>query len=165
MPNRDAPDNLPEGDSAVYLRSPGWDPASGTGNRGVGVFFTRESATRVVQRPQGKSKDKAPALKIVKDGQVTWRDLGNDLPAIRQFLSEAATTAGTSLERVARAFPRGRLTTADANRRELLASIVVAAIKEGAKQEALGEILDCDKRRISELLKRDQTTRNPKPDF
>jgi hypothetical protein len=67
--------------------------------------------------------------------------LGHDHDAIERLIAEAASAAGYSVAALVAAIPRGRLKAPEQARRDALAKAVAAARDQGARVEALAEVL------------------------
>jgi hypothetical protein len=105
------------------------------------------------KRKRGKQRDRTGAIRIVRAGRATYTGLGNDVPAIRLYLQSWAQDRDWKLERLSVRGKRGRsLTDEDRDRLRVLAEGVRAALAEGAKQNAVAEVLGWNKQAVSNLL-------------
>jgi hypothetical protein len=106
-------------------------------------------------RPRERYTDviRGSAVKVIDaDGNETWRDIGNDDEALRQFIEAHARESGYSLDELRRRIPPGRPNARDRRRRVVLAEIVAAAKKAGAKNPAIERALGVSRQRISDLI-------------
>lgn len=102
-------------------------------------------------RPAVKRQKHAVHIIDSRTGEDLWRNLGNDVSAIRQFLESIAPGP---LEEIAAPIKRGRQPPAERTRREQQARLAAAAHKRGATEEAIGSVLGGRiKQRIHDLLK------------
>jgi hypothetical protein len=93
------------------------------------------------------------AVKVTAaDGTESWRDIGEDDEALRQFLELHAEERGYTLEELRRRIPPGRPTPRNRLRRRVLAEIVATAKKAGAKNAAIEHALGLTRQRISDLI-------------
>jgi hypothetical protein len=150
------PDLLPEKIRPLYEKSVAMNDQSaderwslvdeGTANRRPQRGLFRSGG----QRPTvGKRRVANAAVKTERG----WTQLGNDLEAIRDFVSARAEDFGWDVEALIRSTPRGRLSDAESARRNVLARVVRDAVNLGAKEEAIGTVIDRPKQRVSDLVR------------
>jgi hypothetical protein len=108
-------------------------------------------------RPRGRRAAPAAAVRVTDvSGDTSWRELGNDVAATRAFLEREADSAGITLAELAGPFQPGRPSAREAERRAALALLVDAARRRKATLAAIAEALQLDKRRVSEIARRER---------
>jgi hypothetical protein len=148
-------DKLPRHEN-LAKKDDGWAPGYDKGgpNPGYRIQDAPESVWPTHEPPKprgtGRKRNETRAVKIIRDGEEDWIQLGNDEAAIRAFVDSEAGKAGYSSTEIVEA-PRGRPGSATRPRQAALARIVGEARQRGATLEAIGAVIGRSKQRVSAL--------------